>query len=78
MTTQFRAEGLSPYVDYDINIRAANEFTEFEPGSTGFGSGPTTPNSRIRTLEGGVCVCVCVCACVRVGSVACLKNLHYY
>ena len=130
MTTQFRAEGLSPYVDYEINIRAANEFTEFVPGASGFGSGPTMPNSRIRTLEGGVCECVCVggcvhvracvrvracvhacmracvpacaCACVRacvracacacacayacacvcvcvcVGSVACLKNLHYY
>ena len=58
MTTQFRAEGLSPYVNYEINIRAANEFTEFVLGNSGFGAGPTTPNSRIRTLEGGVCVCV--------------------
>ena len=60
MSTQFRAEGLSPYLDYEFNIRAANEFTEFRFGGTsGFG-GP----SRIRTLEGGMHVCVCVCVCV--------------
>ena len=56
MSTQFRAEGLSPYLDYEFNIRAANEFTEFQVGETdGFG-GP----SRIRTLEGGMHVCGCV------------------
>ena len=50
MSTQFHAESLNPYLEYEINIRAANEFTEFQVGETvGFG-GP----SRFRTLEGGM------------------------
>ena len=68
MSTQFRAEGLSSYVTYEINIRAANEFTEFQAGETsGFG-GPF----RNRTLEGGMHVCVCVCARVDVWMCVCV------
>ena len=59
---QFRAEGLKPYLEYELDVSALNEFTMlnqplvFDPG---FGR-----DAVVRTLEGGMLVCVCVCVCV--------------
>ena len=65
-SNRFRAEGLNPYLEYELDVSALNEFTMlnlpliFDPG---FGR-----DVIVRTLEGGmlVCMCVCVCMCVSV------------
>jgi len=57
---QFRAEGLNPYLEYELDVGATNEFTIPPlPGDPGFGR-----DAVVRTLEGGRLVCVCVCVCV--------------
>ena len=57
---QFRAEGLNPYLPYDMDVSATNEFTILPtPSDLGFGC-----DTIVRTLEGGMLVCVCVCVCV--------------
>ena len=54
---QFHAEGLNPYLEYELDISATNEFTiPPAPGDPGFGR-----DAVVRTLEGGTYACVCVC-----------------
>ena len=61
-SNRFRAEGLNPYLEYELDVSALNEFTMlnlpliFDPG---FGR-----DVLVRTLEGGLLVCMCVCVCV--------------
>ena len=54
----FRAEGLSPYLEYEFFVSAMNEFTMLDLPLTFdplFGR-----VARIRTLQGGMLACVCV------------------
>jgi len=70
---QFRAEGLNPYLEYELDVSALNEFTMlnqplvFDPG---FGR-----DARVRTLEGGMLVCV-LCVCVPSSLFSLLSILH--
>ena len=62
----FRAEGLSPYLEYELSVSAMNEFTMLDfPLINDPLFGRVTD---ITTLEGGMLVCVCVCVCVCVGG----------
>jgi len=71
---QFRAEGLNPYLEYELDVSALNEFTIlvqppiFDPG---FGR-----DAVIRTLEGGMLVCVCVCVFLLVCLFFCQFCIH--